>query len=144
MSLALVFGAAMMMKSRKVELTNRSVAAQVSSGTATAGVELTTAGALSERRNNAYTSIAGEWTTPIESGIGSHYEVRATHTGGTVPTGPAMGTWHTIDFNRQWNISRTTNGETTSTFTLEIRHKAAQVVVASANISLNAIFGIGA
>lgn len=48
----------------------------------------------------------GRWTTgSLTTGLGNDYEIKATLSAGDTPSGPALGSWHTLDSVRAWSHS---------------------------------------
>lgn len=84
----------------------------------------------------SYTNIG--WASPTSTGIGSDYEIKATKTSGiSNPTGPTLGTWHSLSSSRQWTLSVGPNSypEVKScTLSIEIRDAATSTVQDTASI----------
>lgn len=102
--------------------------------TASVFLTLNTNGSISKDDGNLSTYTDTEWATPTSTGIGSSYEVKATMTSGTTPSG-TFNSWLALSTARTWSLSRSFLGTTTSGFTLEIRDTATSTVQDSATIS---------
>lgn len=77
----------------------------------------------------------GAWVTPTT--LAGNYEARATLISGTF-TSSTFGSWLSLGTSRSWGITRSTNGTSVASMTLEIREAATGTVVASATISFSA------
>ena len=122
-----------------VALFDQYISDSVSVGTASAGIQLTNAGAT-----NALTSIGSygleAWLTP---GIGmSSYEVLATLLSGTLTSG-TTGSWLSLGTTRAWQLDNAAaiTVEYTS-INLAIRLIGTEVILASGNVTLGASVGI--
>ena len=71
---------------------------------------------------------SGDWVTPATSIIGDDYEIRATVTAGTNPTGSAVGSWLALSSTISWYCDITGAGFHSSTLTIEIRDAATSTV----------------
>lgn len=79
-----------------------------------------------------------DWIRPEENASDA-YEVRATLDSGDSPTsGSAVGSWLALSSTRTWEVSRTTNGTTTSNLTIEIRAAGSGRILASASVTIEA------
>lgn len=74
----------------------------------------------------------------LDSGNGALYDVRATLSSGTTPTGSAVGSWLQLSTSRSWVQTRTSTGERMCDLLIEIRPTGGGATVASATISLSA------
>lgn len=121
---------------RPVYLQNSGASAlALSPATATAEFRLNTDGNAQSRTN------LGSWTTQFAwliAGSVGDYDCRMTMNSGTNFGGSALSTWLSLSSIRSWSLSRSTNGTTTGTATLEIRHNGSGIVLASSTITLTA------
>jgi hypothetical protein len=123
-----------------VTLTNRTVAISSDFLSTQAYVLFETNGTLVIPNGlGGTTLITGEWATPVTAGVGSNYQVRATLSTGTTPTGPALGTWWTINTARQWSVTDTIADSVpvTSTIVISIRDVATSTIQDTATITLS-------
>lgn len=85
--------------------------------------------------------LDGEWwTTSPESGIGASYDVRATELAGNVSTG-TVGSWLSLATTRTWTRTSGGLGEQEVTLLMEVRRASDEVVLGSAEYTLNASGG---
>lgn len=88
----------------------------------------------------SYTNIG--WASPTSTGIGSDYEIKATKTSGnsfSTPTGPTLGTWHSLSSSRQWTLSVGPNNYPEikdCTLSIQIRDSATSTVQDTATITM--------
>jgi hypothetical protein len=108
----------------------------VFSGTATAGIRLTNAGAVDTRQGAAYFN-QGDWVTPT-SAAGNAFEARVSNISGGSLTSGTVNTWLGLGTTREWFVSRSTAGSTIIDFTLEIRQASTGTVLASSFVTLEA------
>ena len=106
------------------------------SGTATAGIRLTNAGAVDTREGATYFN-QGDWVTPT-SAAGNAYEARVSSVSGGSLTSGTVNTWLALGTTREWFVSRSIIGAITITFTLEIRDAATSTVLATSSVTLEA------
>jgi hypothetical protein len=108
----------------KGALFNYDAFSEVGVGAATSGIRYNTNGSVDERIQSAYSGI-GNWISATRTGAGSDYQIRATKTGGTNPSGSALATWLDLSSAQEWRLtSGTTSGSFfTCTLTIEIRIK---------------------
>ena len=95
-------------------------------------------GVIQRGRNGVYNTLE-TWKL---SGAAADYEIRVTETGGSGLTGgSAIGSWLSLGTTREWELTETLSGfSTTTEFTVEIRIAAPpNTVLDSAAITLNAI-----
>lgn len=107
----------------------------LSPATATAEFRLNTDGNAQSRAN------LGTWTTQFAwllAGSIGDYDCRMTMNSGTNFGGSSLSTWLSLSSIRSWSLSRSTNGTTTGTATLEIRRASSGYVLASSTITLTA------
>lgn len=126
-----------------VYLANHSVSAtKFFSGTATATFGLGNDGVAYEVENGVTTNYTIEWWTKGSvTGLGAAYECRATLNSGSALSSGTVGSWLTLSSANQWTQSRSTStGITNSNLTIEIRDVATSTVLASATVTLQAIF----
>lgn len=94
-------------------------------------------GKVYENTNGSYTELE-QWCTPTTASGG--YEARATVTSGTLTSG-SSGTWNDLASPNtpEWSVEETVYLATKScTFTLDIRTKTGNTIVASATITIEA------
>ena len=118
-------------------ITNQTATTEVTDpADATAGYKLQSSGqAQKTNLGGTYEDITGEWET---SGLpGSLYECRATVTAGSLTTG-STGSWDSLGSDNTWTKDQTVVGNSTCTFTLEIRDAATGTVLDTASITLDA------
>lgn len=118
--------------SGSVTLNNTSIEAQ-GTGSPSAGWRIDSDG-------NAYEILDGvdgttyQWTAdPV-----TNYEVRATKTAGSNPTGSSLATWLACSNDRSWTVTDTTANDIVvySYLTIEVRDAATLEVKASASVNL--------
>jgi hypothetical protein len=105
-------------------------------GTAQARVNITSAGEVLEFTSTNGDISLGDWIDPVSAGTGN-YEVRASGLSGDTPGG-TFDTWLNLGTNRQWTISRSSNGTSGCSFTLEIRPAGGGSILATSSVSLDA------
>jgi len=106
-------------------------------GNSQAGYRLLGTGtAQTQRNNNAWSSIGGQWRPiPYE---GRTYNVRATRTGGTSnPTSGPLNSWVSMN-SAEWSLTANFGQIRTCQLLLEIRDVADEIVRGSATITLSA------
>lgn len=107
-------------------------------GSQTVSYRLNTSGVVERGRNGVYNTLE-TWKL---SGSSSDYEARVTETGGSGLTGgSATSTWLGLGTSREWELTETIAGWSSTTyFTVEIRIAAPpNTVLDSAAIEANAI-----
>lgn len=123
----------------QVVLTNNSASdfVLVGFGTAFAAFSFSEAGVITKKQGASWTTVSGEWwSAGSTSGIGNNYQISASAVGAT-PTGPALNTWHALSTGREWSLSRSNQGDTSTTLTVSIRDAASpNTVQATASFSL--------
>lgn len=120
----------------RVSLSGQAISDFVPGAAASASYQLTSAGVVNQITNTGGTSSLGNWITPT-SAAGGAYEARVTTTAGTLTSG-TTGAWTALSATQTWNVTRSTLGQKTCTFTIEIRFAASGSVLASAPIFLSA------
>ncbi len=80
-------------------------------------------------------TTVGAWIDPTSEA--GNYEARGTVLSGSFTTG-TFGTWLALSSSRTWGVTRSTNGTTTASMTLEIREASTGTVMATATISFSA------
>jgi hypothetical protein len=80
-------------------------------------------------------SDAGDWITPKTNM--ALYECRATMISGTLTSG-TTGSWMALSSDRTWTLTRTADGTSTASFTLEIRRASDGTVMDTATIGFEA------
>lgn len=105
-------------------------------GAAHAGYRLGADGVAYFHMQGVYSAYANEW---LVAGAAGDYEVRATLLEGTLSTG-TLNTWLSLDQNRDWgNSDGLADGVSQSgRLLIEIRSKATQLVLDSAEITITA------
>ena len=141
--MSLFWGAAALMESVSIVLTNKNIISLGFQGVsdAIAGIRVSNDAVLYRRDKANYFSYAGEWMDPTDSGIVANYECRLTNNSGVAPSGASLGVWLPCNFTRDWSITRLHTsgvGDTVSSNTLEIRDAATQAVLATAGVDLTA------
>lgn len=104
-------------------------------GSASAEYELSHTGDIFRIVNSMPTDI-GDWITPKVRM--SDYECRATLVSGSLSSG-TTGTWLSLSQRRQWTLFRFVSGPQTTVLQIEIRRAADQVVLDSAQITLQVL-----
>ena len=110
-------------------------------GTAFAAFTFSTNGIITRKDGATWTNKSNEWwSVGSVSGIGSSYQIRATLSSGTTPTGPTLGstTWHDLSTIREWSHTRSFLGVTTCVLSISIRDTATQTIRATASFTLDA------
>lgn len=74
----------------------------------------------------------------LTSGEGADYEVNATLSSGSTPSGSAVGSWLALSTNRSWSIARTTPGMSTCTLSVAIRPAGGGSTITTKTITLTA------
>lgn len=83
------------------------------------------------------TRLRHDWLPASASG--ADYEVRATKTSGTTPSGDLVNTWLRVNVNRHWDLTRSgSSGTTTCTLFVEVRPYGGGAVLASGTITMTA------
>lgn len=120
-----------------VHISNRSIADNVSGGTAQARYQLTSGGKAQQARNH----VAGgafqdleDWVLP--NGNAANYECFATVNAGSLSSGTS-GSWLALTSTRTWGKS-TTNNDASVDITVDIRRVGTTTVLTSASIHLEA------
>jgi hypothetical protein len=88
---------------------------------------------------NGVTSNVHQW---LASGTAGSYQVMATKTSGSTPTGNALGVWITLSSDVEWQVNQTGTGETTCTLSVQIRAVGGSTILASASVTLDAANGV--
>ena len=85
-----------------------------------------------------YTSgTAFNW---LEGGTAGNYEVYLTTVSGTLSTGPAVDTWHSLGTTRSWSVARLTTGTKTFVGNFKIRRASDLAeMVANTQITIEAV-----
>lgn len=126
--------------SETVALTDHSVSAVTTTGAPGAYFSLNSDGTASWQRTTTSTTsgtYTGEWLT---GGTPSDYECYATVTSGGVTSG-TTGAWLNLGTTRSWACTRSTDGTTSATLTVQIRKSGTTTTLASATITLVATRG---
>ena len=121
--------------SGSVTLNNATVDSQNGGANATASWRIDSDGYVYEGYNGSY-SAAYQWTADAVA----NYEVMATKTSGSNPTGSSLATWLACSSDRDWTVTDTTFDELIkqSTLTIEVRDVATSTVVDSCTVNLYA------
>lgn len=104
---------------------------------ASASARLNTNGDAESAPTSGTFSVEFTWKAPWAAA--GDYECRMTTVSGTLSSGTA-GSWQSLSSTRTWVRNRTNDAAGTDTYvgTLEIRHAATQIVVASCTVTLSA------
>lgn len=94
-----------------------SVITEAKSEPASAAIRFTSAGEQVEVFSGSQVSV-GYWVIPASSA--AEWEIRATLDSGATPSG-TLGVWQGLNTDREWGLSRTDVGISTSTLTFEFR-----------------------
>lgn len=118
-----------------VTLINATVDSQNSGANASASWRIDSDGHVYEGYNGSY-STAYQWTADAVA----NYEVRATKTSGSNPTGSSLATWLACSTDRDWTVTDTTVDELIkqSSLTIEVRDAATTTVLATCYVDLYA------
>lgn len=121
--------------SGSVTLNNGTVDQQFGGGNASASWRIDSDGQIYTGFNGSYGAVY-IWTSDAVA----NYEVRATVTGGSTPTGSATATWLSCSSDRDWTVTDTTFDELvkSSNLTIEVRDAATATVRATCYINLYA------
>lgn len=106
---------------------------QISPATATASLSVSNTGFVVRTLNG---SPSNQYTWCLV-GVPADYDVRATHTSGTVPSG-TFGSWLNCGTTRTWSISRGSIGSSTGSFLVELSEAGLATPIASATFTLTA------
>lgn len=127
-------------------LSGETVVGSTSSGTTSVAVILINPdGTVDKNQDSVVSQIdaATDWVRPAGIGDETSFEVRYTNKVGDdllVHNVQLEDVWHDLDSLNQWGYTTVASGPGTShsgTFDIEIRNKATQVVLASANYDLS-------
>jgi hypothetical protein len=80
------------------------------------------------------------WFRPPGGTPGGSYWARLTVNSGTGPSGSAVGSWIAISSVPQWTLSRSTNGTTTGTYTIQIASDAAGANILASGTYIVTVF----
>lgn len=119
----------------KIQLPVTGGTSVISGGGATASVELAASGDINGTNGNNVVADRGDWIIPKFNM--ADYECRLDITSGALSTGTA-GAWLSLGSNRSWTVSRGSLGISTCNYTLQIRHIASGLVMASGPGTLQA------
>lgn len=121
--------------SGSVTLNNATVDQQFAGGSASASWRIDSDGQVYTGFNGSY-GAEYVWTSDAVA----NYEVRATVTGGSTPTGSATATWLACSSDRDWTVTDTTYDEIIkqSNLTIEVRDVATSTVRATCYVDLYA------
>jgi hypothetical protein len=107
--------------------------------TATAGWRFNNDGTVSKRLQATFTTDHN-WFRPPGGTPGGSYWARLTVNSGTGPSGSAVGSWIAISSVPQWTLSRSTNGTTTGTYTIQIASDAAGANILASGTYIVTVF----
>lgn len=129
-------------QTNRLYLQDRSVIDVLGSGTANARINFERNGVgRSTQGNPSPAWEAREWNgqTIKPTTVGDRYEIRATLVSGSTPSsGPTLGYWHTLDQQRAWANTRSTNGIQESVLDIDIRPKGATNPIVTARMTVRA------
>ncbi len=74
----------------------------------------------------------------LDSGVGSLYDVNATLSSGSTPTGSAVGSWLSLGTTRSWTASQTVPGVETCVLSVAIRPAGGGATITTKSITLYA------
>lgn len=117
-----------------IAISDRTISASHSLG-ATAGYKLDSAGLALENINGTSTSFES-WCS--HASVTGNYEVLATLSSGTSPSGSAVGSWLSLSSTREWYLTNATTTAKTCTLSIQIRGPGG-VTLDTATISLSAV-----
>ncbi|MCH2496021.1 MAG: hypothetical protein MK104_03310 [Erythrobacter sp.] len=107
----------------------------ISPQTASAGYKITSTG--SEQTDRGGTLLTRNQKVVDPASELSNYEARLTVNSGFSPTGPALGTWHSLGVTLAWYVTVGSIGGSRSTeATIQIRRKGESAILDSAPVSL--------
>jgi hypothetical protein len=102
-------------------------------GTSQVGYQLSNSGV--EQSYEGAGSPFSTINTWLIGGVNSDYECQLTYTGDTV-TGPTG--WNSLSTTRSWYLTRTTNGASSASCTIQIRDAVTLAVLAADSVSMSA------
>lgn len=80
---------------------------------------------------------SGLWFYGGSDQVGADYEIRATRTSGTAPSGSALDTWLSLSAERSWTmVSSVVNWSKSCTLTIEIRRAGIPTVLTSGTYTI--------